>query len=263
MIWMKNCEKIRKSINNYFDKDDNYKKISKDIEKQNCTNIMWKYSLIPICLVVIFGGLIFTNFGNNKKDLRYEESFIEGKNIIKSTISDSTSDRAYNEEFSTIVNHSDAVIKGKVKSLKYVSIKGRAWTKVTLHIDDVLLGDLKQKEDIEVYFAGGYIPLDDHIEYFDDSFRFKKMSESEIKNTVLKEIRDGETEFVKENEELVLCIAKTPEHSPLPKNSYERLFASGMLKLKGNKYVQLYGEVKERYSVDKDKLDDIKKLTKK
>ena len=83
-----------------------------------------------------------------------------------------------------------------------------------------------------------------------------------INNTVLQEIVDGE-EFIRENEELILCIVKTSDESPLPKGSYERLYSSGMLKLKDGKYTQVYGEVKEKYSIANDKLNNIKELVKK
>ncbi len=257
---MKNNEKMKKSINKYFNKDDNYKKITQDMDKSKCTNIIWKYSLIPICLVVVFGGLIFTNFGNNKNDFIFEESFIEGKNIIKSTLSNSQGDKLLSDDFATLVKHSDAVVKGTVKSVNYEIVGRNAWTKIIFHVDHTINGYININEDIEVHFMGGYISLEDHIKTNDDAFRFEDLSSAEIKNTVIKEIVDGEDEFIKSGEELVLCIVKNPGYYLFPKDSYLRILPSGMLKLKGSQFVQLYGEAKNKYSVSKAKLNDIKKL---
>ncbi len=222
--------------------------------------------LISIIVILIIGILylnIFSKSYNTKKqkETTFASSYnLEGKNIITSSISSAQIEKFYSDDFATLVNHSDAVVKGKVVSVNYEAIQGNAWTRIKFHINDVINGNIKVNEDINIYYIGGYITLEDHIKYNDDAFRYENMSDEEIKNTVIKETYDGETEFIKENEELVLCIVKTSDCSPLPKGSYERLYSSGMLKLKGNKYVQLYGEVKERYSIDKDKLHDIKKL---
>ena len=225
-------------------------------------------SLISIIVIFIVGVLyinIFPECNNKEKQKETTDAssyILEGKNIITDSTPSALIEKAYSDDFATIVNHSDAVVKGRVKSLEYVPVKGRTWTKVKFHIDKVITGNVKSNNDIDVYFLGGYITLEDHIKAHDDAYRYEKMSDEEIKNTVIKETYEGEDEFVKENEELILCIVKTSDHSPLPKGSYERLGAPGMLKEKDGKYVQLYGAVKEKYSVYKEKLNDIKKLIK-
>lgn len=65
---MTNKERIKKSINSDFDKESNYNKIIKKIEKgenRKMKNNIWKWSLIPICLVFIVSGILFVNFKNN------------------------------------------------------------------------------------------------------------------------------------------------------------------------------------------------------
>lgn len=223
-----------------------------------------KKSIIGICFVVIvIIGIITFNVLSIKGNLntKDESGFknLNGKNIIKTT---SISDKLLEEDFPNLVKNSDSVIKGKVSSVGYKAIDGNAWTVISFKVDDVFKGSISKGETIDVYYIGGYIDLNDHIKYYNDAEKFSNLSEKEINNTVLQEIVDGE-EFIRENEELILCIVKTSDESPLPKDSYERLYSSGMLKLKDGKYTQVYGEVKEKYSIANDKLNNIKELVKK
>lgn len=223
-----------------------------------------KKSIIGICFVVIvIIGIVTFNVLSIKGNLntKDESGFknLNGKNIIKTT---SISDKLLEEDFPNLVKNSDSVIKGKVSSVGYKAIDGNAWTVISFKVDDVFKGSISKGETIDVYYIGGYIDLNDHIKYYNDAEKFSNLSEKEINNTVLQEIVDGE-EFIRENEELILCIVKTSDESPLPKGSYERLYSSGMLKLKDGKYTQVYGEVKEKYSIANDKLNNIKELVKK
>lgn len=148
-------------------------------------------------------------------------------------------------------------------SVNFEELDGNAWTKIIFHVEDIFKGDIKVNEDIEIHFMGGYMTLEEHIKTNDDAFRFESLSETEIKNTILKEVIDGEDEFVKKGEELILCLVKNPGYYPFPKDSYLRILASGMLKVQDSKYVQLYGEAKTKYSVAKNQISSIKKLEEK
>ncbi len=222
---------------------------------------MKKYLIGISLVVVLIIGVISVNLLPQEKQLeKSNEEVIKdlnGKNII---VTNSVTDKLLNENFANLVKNSDAVIKGKVLSVKYEAIEGNAWTKVTLHIDDVFKGDVKVGDDIDVYYIGGYITLDEHIEYYNDLEKFSNINEKERDNTILKEVVDGEEEFAKKDEEMILCLVKTSESSPLPKNSYERLYASGMLKLEGNTYKQKYGEIEEKYSIKANEISNIKKM---
>lgn len=219
-------------------------------------------------VVVLIVGILALNFTSkeNKSEKSNNggentlENFkvnLEGKKIITSN---SITDKALSEDFANLVKHSDAVIKGKVKAVNFETFVGNAWTRITLHIDDVFKGEVKKDQDIDIYYLGGYVSLNDHIKFYQDSEKFSNLNKNERSNTILREIIDGEEEFVNPNEELVLCIVKTSEASPLPKGSYERLYAAGMLKQKGNEYVQLYGEATTKYSVAKSKVNKIVNL---
>lgn len=213
-----------------------------------------KKILIITCLALLtLAGILIPKFlpKENKQEYKKEE-----KNIITVT---SITEKVFKEEFTTLMKKSDAVVKGKVVSVNFETFAGNAWTKITLQIDDVFKGEVKKNQDIDIYYLGGYISLNDHINFYKDSERFSNLGENEKANTILKEIVDGE-EFIAKDEELILCIVKTSEASPLPKGSYERLYASGMLKEKDNQYVQVYGEFDPKFKIDKNKLNNLKKI---
>lgn len=213
-----------------------------------------KKILIITCLALLtLVGILIPKFLPKESNHEYKK---EEKNIITVT---SITEKVFKEEFTTLMKKSDAVVKGKVVSVNFETFAGNAWTKITLQIDDVFKGEVKKNQDIDIYYLGGYISLNDHINFYKDSERFSNLNENEKANTILKEIVDGE-EFVTKDEELILCIVKTTEESPLPKGSYERLYASGMLKEKDNQYVQVYGEFDPKFKIDKNKLNNIKKL---
>lgn len=213
-----------------------------------------KKILIITCLVLLtLVGILIPKFLPKESNHEYKK---EEKNIITVT---SITEKVFKEEFTTLMKKSDAVVKGKVVSVNFETFAGNAWTKITLHIDDVFKGEVKKNQDIDIYYLGGYISLNDHINFYKDSERFSNLGENEKANTILKEIVDGE-EFIAKDEELILCIVKTSEASPLPKGSYERLYASGMLKEKDNQYVQVYGEFDPKFKIDKNKLNNLKKI---
>lgn len=212
-----------------------------------------KKILIITCLVLLtLVGILIPKF--LPKESNHEDK--EEKNIITVT---SITEKVFKEEFTTLMKKSDAVVKGKVVSVNFETFAGNAWTKITLQIDDVFKGEVKKNQDIDIYYLGGYISLNDHINFYKDSERFSNLGENEKANTILKEIVDGE-EFVTKDEELILCIVKTSEASPLPKGSYERLYASGMLKEKDKQFVQVYGEFDPKFKIDKNKLNNLKKI---
>lgn len=213
-----------------------------------------KKILIITCLVLLtLVGILIPKFLPKESNHEYKK---EEKKIITVT---SITEKVFKEEFTTLMKKSDAVVKGKVVSVNFETFAGNAWTKITLQIDDVFKGEVKKNQDIDIYYLGGYISLNDHINFYKDSERFSNLGENEKANTILKEIVDGE-EFIAKDEELILCIVKTSEASPLPKGSYQRLYASGMLKEKDNQYVQVYGEFDPKFKIDKNKLNNLKKI---
>jgi len=85
---MTNKEKIVKSMNKDFDKENNYNKIIEKIEKgknMKTNKNIWKWTLVPIGLILIIGGLSLINF---KKDNVTLENYIDKENNIKLYIND-------------------------------------------------------------------------------------------------------------------------------------------------------------------------------
>lgn len=214
---------------------------------------MKKILIVAGLVLLTLVGILIPKFLPKESNHEYKK---EEKNIITVT---SITEKVFKEEFTTLMKKSDAVVKGKVVSVNFETFAGNAWTKITLQIDDVFKGEIKKNQDIDIYYLGGYISLNDHINFYKDSERFSNLGENEKANTILKEIVDGE-EFVTKDEELILCIVKTSEASPLPKGSYERLYASGMLKEKDKQFVQVYGEFDPKFKIDKNKLNNLKKI---
>lgn len=174
----------------------------------------------------------------------------------------STANEFYSDDLKELISVSDDVIRVKVQNVTFTSYEGVAWTKADVLVTDSFKGDLKIGDVISVFTLGGYIPLSDHIEGHNDAFRFNDLSAEEIKKTFLKETIDGE-KMIEKSDDLILCVVKTPEDSPLPNGAYERISYSGQLYAKNNeKFVQIItdssGETEKIYSCD-----DIRKICRK
>lgn len=229
-------------------------------------------SIILSCLILVILGVFIFNRYEKKQDMESKKEGNIKENIDVASIpeefknmnlivSTSISDKVLPEDFSVLVSHSDSVVKGEVNKVEYETIDGNAWTKMDFKVSEDYKGNLKSGDLIIVYFMGGYIKLDEHIKFYDDAFRFESVAKNDISNTILKEIVDGETEFVKNGESLILCLVKGRD--VFPKGAYERIDVAGMLKQDGNSYKQKYGEIEEKYSINTSELNNIKKLASK
>ncbi len=87
---MTNQEKLKKALTNDFDKEKNYNEIIKKIEKEEkmkIKNNLWKWSLVPICLIIVIGGLLFIKFKNNNHNLTNSNTpYIDKQNNVKLNI---------------------------------------------------------------------------------------------------------------------------------------------------------------------------------
>ena len=173
----------------------------------------------------------------------------------------SETDEFYQDDLKKLISVSDDVIRVTVQNVTFTSYEGVAWTKSDVLITDTFKGDLKIGDVISVFNLGGYIPLSDHIEGHDDAFRFNDLSAEEIETTFLKETIDGE-KTIEKSDDLILCVVRTPEDSPLPNGAYERVSYSGQLYAEDNEeFIQIItdspGVTEKTYSYD-----DIKEMTK-
>lgn len=142
-----------------------------------------------------------------------------GYNIIACEAS--SADRTISDSLEDISGNSTLVINALIKEVSYEMIQGNAWTKTIVHINEVISGDAKAGEDVMIYSLGGYIPLSEHIKYYNDGFRFD-LIETEINNTMLHYVIDGEDD-PQAGETHIYCLQKTINGSPLPTEAYERV----------------------------------------
>lgn len=88
---MTNKDKLKKAIEQDINSDSYYKEIISKIErgeKMKKTNNLWKWSLVPICLVVIISGVLFLNHQKNNKSLLDNKTFIDEKNNVTLNINE-------------------------------------------------------------------------------------------------------------------------------------------------------------------------------
>lgn len=85
---MTNKEKLKKSISNDFSKENNYNEIIKKIEGEDMKikNNVWKWSLVPMCLVAIIVGVLFINSKNSNNLLSPVTPYIDKENNVKLNI---------------------------------------------------------------------------------------------------------------------------------------------------------------------------------
>lgn len=84
---MTNKERLRKSMSNDFSKENNYEEIIRKIEGESMKEKknLWKWSLVPICLIMIISGILFINSKNNNIIL---DHYIDKENNVKLNIND-------------------------------------------------------------------------------------------------------------------------------------------------------------------------------
>ncbi len=92
---MTNKEKIKKAIEMDINSQNYYNEIIKKIEKgaKMKKNNLWKWSLIPICIVVIISGVLFLNYQNDKKNILKNKPYIDEKNNVTLNINEITNNK--------------------------------------------------------------------------------------------------------------------------------------------------------------------------
>ena len=88
---MTNKEKLKKAIEQDINPTNNYNEIIKKIEKEDKMkkeNNLLKWSLVPICLIVVISGIIFLNYKNENNDLLENKPYIDKENNITLNIND-------------------------------------------------------------------------------------------------------------------------------------------------------------------------------
>lgn len=90
---MSNKEKLKTAIEQDINPTNNYKKIIKEIERERNmkrkSNLL-KWSLLPICLIIVIGGMVFLNYKNDNNNLFKNKSYIDKENNITLNINNIT-----------------------------------------------------------------------------------------------------------------------------------------------------------------------------
>ena len=88
---MTNREKLKKAIEQDINPTNNYNKIIKKIEKEEKMkkeNNLLKWSLVPICLIVIISGIIFLNYKKDNNNSLENKTYINKENNTILNIND-------------------------------------------------------------------------------------------------------------------------------------------------------------------------------
>ena len=209
-----------------------------------------KYIVVTILLLISFTACTKNDQVNLEKDIRKSSQIVSGKqedfsrnehnknevlndktvSVIKSVnlegkniLEESTAycDYAISSDLSALSDYASEIIQGSVKEVTYVTVEGDAWIKADIVVKKVLQGGLAINDVVSVYIMGGYVPLREHINKYNDAKKIG-LSEAEIKNTVLKSTIDNE-EFPVVGHESIFYLIQTPSESPLPNGVYERV----------------------------------------
>lgn len=81
---MTNKERLNAAIEQDINSSGNYNEILKKMEEgaeMKNKNVMWKWSLVPICLVVIIGSVLFFNGANDSKNILKNKPYTDENNV--------------------------------------------------------------------------------------------------------------------------------------------------------------------------------------
>ena len=171
------------------------------------------------------------------------DDWLEGKTIMEVP---SICDWAYDTSMETLTERATEIVVGTVEGIAYTEVEGHAWTIVEFKPEQVLKGSMQPGEAVEIYTLGGYIALEDMIDYYQDGFRYEDMTEEEIQNTVVHEVVDGEESPPEAGGRYLFYLAETRANSPLPDGAYERVRGTAsQFMADGDSFTRLPGEDNE------------------
>ncbi len=92
---MTNKEKLKNAIEEDINPQNYYYEIINKIEKgaKMHKNNVWKWSIVPICLVVIISGVLFLNYHNDNKTILKNKPYVDEKNNITLNINEITDNK--------------------------------------------------------------------------------------------------------------------------------------------------------------------------
>lgn len=94
---MTNKEKLKNAIEQDINPKDYYDEIIEKIEKGNKMkrkNNMWKLAFVPICLIVVIGGVLFLNEENDSKTILKNKPYVDEENNVTLNINEITNNQS-------------------------------------------------------------------------------------------------------------------------------------------------------------------------
>lgn len=93
---MTNKEKLKRAIEHDINPKDCYNKIIDKIEKgkkRDMKKSIWKWSLVPICMVVVISGVLFLNYRNDNKTILKNKPYVDEANNVTLNINEINSNK--------------------------------------------------------------------------------------------------------------------------------------------------------------------------
>ena len=109
------------------------------------------------------------------------------------------------KSFSGLNENSSVIVKGTIVDVSFVIERGMPHTVSTVKIDESLKGELKTGSLISVVQVGGYMTLQDEIDWFGGESRFSSVAKSEWANTLI-EKKYGNAEFPEKGQEFIYFL---------------------------------------------------------
>ncbi len=137
---------------------------------------------------------------------------------------------------------SSLILEGEITGVDYTVIDGKPWTVVKVRPEKIhCLNDKRVTNvysEIEIYEAGGYMPLSEYVSLNPDDKSFDNMSADEIDSTLLYE--DGSNHTEQSVGGKYLFFLSEPNVEGLPENAFYRACTgcdTAQFYLNGDKYV--------------------------
>lgn len=133
------------------------------------------------------------------------------------------------------VEQSTNIIQGQIIDLSFVEVEQIPWTKISIKIDESIMGELQKDEIITIYELGGYITGESFIKMFGEC------NDNKISNEDLVEMKYFQKNMHSIGEKGIFCVKSWQETS---------IFSSDTYELVGSSYsVFIYNEEEDAYLV--------------
>jgi len=136
-----------------------------------------------------------------------------------------------------LINDSDLIVSGYIKSVFYTYVNGTPWTQANVVITEFFGGEtqITPHSIISIYSPGGFMPLQDYIDFSGNDLYFQDIAPETIKNSLL--FYKGKNTIFPQIGDENLFFLKYP-NSSIPNGAFEITYNndSSMFGINGNTY---------------------------